>query len=136
MSTSKVNAFEPLEIIGKGSFGIIRKVRRKSDGKILARKEIDYRAMSDREKRQLVAEVNILRELNHPHIVKYHERYVDKQTGVVCGPFILTLLDLYHHGILQWWRSGKYNQTMQNRVKVYTRTGRLELPCSASISPQ
>jgi hypothetical protein len=68
MST-KINAYESLEIIGfiyhlfnslitnrKGSFGLIRKVKRVSDGKILARKEIDYRAMSDREKRQLVAE--------------------------------------------------------------------------------
>ncbi|CAG8742885.1 18270_t:CDS:2, partial [Acaulospora morrowiae] len=61
--------YEPLEIIGTGSFGLIRKVRRKSDGKILARKEIDYRCMSDKEKQQLVSEVNIIRELKHPNII-------------------------------------------------------------------
>ncbi|KAI9137076.1 kinase-like domain-containing protein [Paraphysoderma sedebokerense] len=71
--------YEPLNVIGKGSFGMIRKVRRVSDGKILARKEIDYRRMSEKEKRQLVSEVNILRELKHPNIVRYYERVVDKE---------------------------------------------------------
>ncbi|TPX72301.1 hypothetical protein SpCBS45565_g00640 [Spizellomyces sp. 'palustris'] len=72
------NKYEPLNLIGSGSFGVIRKVRRRSDGKIYARKEIDYRRMSEREKKQLVAEVNILRELRHPHIVRYYERDVDR----------------------------------------------------------
>jgi NIMA (never in mitosis gene a)-related kinase len=27
-----------------------------------------------------VAEVNILRELKHPYIVRYYDRYIDKQT--------------------------------------------------------
>ncbi|KAJ3339171.1 G2-specific serine/threonine protein kinase [Gonapodya sp. JEL0774] len=75
--------FDPLEVIGSGSFGLIRKVRRKSDGKVLARKEIDYRKMSDREKRQLVSEVNILRELRHPHIVRYYERFVDRDNCLI-----------------------------------------------------
>ncbi|KAI8929250.1 kinase-like domain-containing protein [Entophlyctis helioformis] len=70
--------YEPLELLGSGSFGVIRKVRRISDGKVLARKEIDYRRMSEKEKRQLVAEVNILRELRHPNIVRYYERVVNR----------------------------------------------------------
>ncbi|CAG8534309.1 15665_t:CDS:2 [Acaulospora colombiana] len=55
-----METYEPLEIIGTGSFGLIRK--------ILARKEIDYRRMNDKEKQQLVSEVNIIRELKHPNI--------------------------------------------------------------------
>ena len=35
--------------------------------------------MSDKEKQQLVSEVNILRELHHPNIVKYHDRIIDKE---------------------------------------------------------
>ena len=75
--------YEPLEQIGSGSFGIIRKVRRISDGRILARKEIDYRKMSDKERKQLVSEVNILRELKHPSIVRYYERYVDRESSLI-----------------------------------------------------
>jgi serine/threonine protein kinase len=73
---------ELLEIIGKGSFGVIRKIQR-PDGKILARKEIDFRKMNDREKRQLVNEVNILRELRHPNIVRYYERIVDREACMI-----------------------------------------------------
>ncbi|KAJ3024886.1 UNVERIFIED_CONTAM: hypothetical protein HDU68_007670 [Siphonaria sp. JEL0065] len=46
---------------------------------ILVRKEIEYSKMNDREKKQLVAEVNILRELRHPNIVRYYERFVDRE---------------------------------------------------------
>ncbi|KAJ1518181.1 Serine/threonine-protein kinase Nek2 [Coelomomyces lativittatus] len=78
--------YEVLSVIGSGSFGRICKVRRISDGKILARKEIDYKKMKDKERRQLVQEVNLLREFTHPNIVRYYSRYVDKQ---LCFIFIL-----------------------------------------------
>ncbi|ORY18714.1 kinase-like domain-containing protein [Clohesyomyces aquaticus] len=60
--------------IGHGSFGVIRKVKRKSDGYILCRKEISYSKMSQKEREQLQAELSILKELRHPNIVAYFER--------------------------------------------------------------
>jgi serine/threonine protein kinase len=75
--------YEPLEQIGSGSFGVIRKIRRTTDGKILARKELDYRKMSEKERLQLVAEVNILRELKHANIVRYYERFVDREKCII-----------------------------------------------------
>ncbi|KAF8472626.1 kinase-like domain-containing protein [Kalaharituber pfeilii] len=45
--------YEDLEVIGKGSFGNIRKVRRRSDGVIMARKEISYAKMEAKERDQL-----------------------------------------------------------------------------------
>ncbi|KAG2368496.1 kinase-like domain-containing protein [Suillus spraguei] len=75
--------YEPLDIIGNGSFGIIRKVRRKSDGQILARKELNFERMSDRDRKQIVAEVNILKDLHHDHIVRYHDRHVDRDAGIL-----------------------------------------------------
>lgn len=35
--------------------------------------------MSEKEKQQLVSEVNILRELKHKNIVRYYDRIIDKQ---------------------------------------------------------
>lgn len=75
--------YEVLSRIGTGSFGAVTKVRRKSDSKTLVWKEITYGRMSDKEKQQLVAEVNILRELRHPHIVRYYDRIIDKATSKI-----------------------------------------------------
>jgi NIMA (never in mitosis gene a)-related kinase len=42
-------------------------------------KELNYGKMSEKEKLMLVSEVNILREFNHSHIVKYYDRIIDKE---------------------------------------------------------
>ncbi|RLN59537.1 hypothetical protein BBJ28_00021040 [Nothophytophthora sp. Chile5] len=51
-----MDAYEQVRIIGKGSFGVVTQIVRKADRK-----------------------VNILRELRHPHIVRYLDRVIDKQ---------------------------------------------------------
>ncbi|KAK0633131.1 kinase-like domain-containing protein [Immersiella caudata] len=66
--------YDVLEKIGHGSFGVIRKVRRKPDGMILCRKEISYLKMSQKEREQLHAEFQILSTLRHPNIVGYYHR--------------------------------------------------------------
>ncbi|THU82067.1 kinase-like protein [Dendrothele bispora CBS 962.96] len=83
MSVPFVDQYESIDVIGNGSFGIIRKVRRKVDGQIFARKELNFDKMSDRDKKQIVAEVNILKDLHHDHIVRYHDRYVDRDAGML-----------------------------------------------------
>lgn len=39
--------------------------------------------MSTAEKKQLCSEVNILRNLRHPNIVRYYERFIDKENGLI-----------------------------------------------------
>ncbi|KAJ3506182.1 hypothetical protein NLJ89_g7011 [Agrocybe chaxingu] len=88
-SSSFLDQYESLDVIGNGSFGIIRKVRRKTDGlrflgfKFFARKELNFERMSERDRKQIVAEVNILKDLHHDHIVRYHDRYVDRDAGIL-----------------------------------------------------
>ena len=57
-----------------GSFGSVYKIKRKTDKKILCWKELDYGRMQEREKQQLVSEVNALNKLNHLNIVKYYDK--------------------------------------------------------------
>jgi len=45
-----MDQYEFLSIIGKGSFGVVHKVQRKIDNKVLACKELNYGIMSEREK--------------------------------------------------------------------------------------
>ncbi|KAL9125497.1 MAG: hypothetical protein Q9217_005310 [Psora testacea] len=81
MATSaEPEKYELLETIGRGSFGTIRKVRRKSDGHVLCRKEIQYIKMSQKEREQLHAEFSILNSLKHPNIVGYYHREHLKST--------------------------------------------------------
>ncbi|KOS20755.1 G2-specific protein kinase nim-1 [Escovopsis weberi] len=77
---SSEEKYETLEKIGHGSFGIIRKVRRKQDGFIMCRKEISYLRMSQKEREQLHAEFQILSHLRHPNIVAYYHREHLKST--------------------------------------------------------
>ncbi|KAG5725163.1 G2-specific protein kinase nimA [Termitomyces sp. T112] len=83
MASAFLDQYETLDVIGNGSFGIIRKVRRKSDGLIFARKELNFERMNERDRKQIVAEVNILKDLGHDHIVRYHDRYVDRDAGIL-----------------------------------------------------
>jgi hypothetical protein len=73
--SSFLEQYESLDVVGNGSFGIIRKVRRKSDGQvcvakcprntvslpvtcqIFARKELNFERMSEHDRKQIVAEV-------------------------------------------------------------------------------
>ncbi len=73
-----LDQYEVLETLGTGSFGTVSRIRRKGDGRVLVWKEINFGGMSEKEKSQLVAEVNILRELRNPFVVRYHDRIVDK----------------------------------------------------------
>lgn len=45
---------------------------------ILVWKELDYGSMTEVEKQMLVSEVNLLRELRHPNIVRYYDRIIDR----------------------------------------------------------
>ena len=51
--------------------------------KILVWKELDYGTMSEHEKQMLVSEVNLLRELKHPNIVRYYDRIIDRVTTTI-----------------------------------------------------
>ncbi|XP_006888023.1 PREDICTED: serine/threonine-protein kinase Nek2-like [Elephantulus edwardii] len=75
---SRAEDYEVLSTIGTGSYGRCHKIRRRSDGKILVWKELDYGSMTEAEKQMLVSEVNLLRELKHPNIVRYYDRIIDR----------------------------------------------------------
>ncbi|XP_068433041.1 serine/threonine-protein kinase Nek2 [Clinocottus analis] len=80
---SRVEDYEVLFTIGSGSYGKCQKIRRKHDGKILVWKELDYGTMAESEKQMLVSEVNLLRELKHPNIVRYYDRIIDRTNATL-----------------------------------------------------
>ncbi|XP_049612423.1 serine/threonine-protein kinase Nek2 [Syngnathus scovelli] len=81
---SSMYDYEVLHTIGSGSYGRCQKIKRKSDGKVLVWKEVNYGTMSESEKQMLVSEVNLLRGLKHPNIVRYYDRIVDRTNTTLC----------------------------------------------------
>jgi hypothetical protein len=42
--------YEKITDIGKGSFGVVSKIKRKADGRVLVWKELNYGRMNEKEK--------------------------------------------------------------------------------------
>ncbi|KAM3145555.1 Serine/threonine-protein kinase Nek2 [Paramecium bursaria] len=75
--------YQILNSIGKGSFGQVFKIIRKQDQRVFVAKELEYGKMNEKEKQQLISEVNILSELKHPNIIRYYDRIIEKQSQKV-----------------------------------------------------
>ncbi|XP_034041960.1 serine/threonine-protein kinase Nek2-like [Thalassophryne amazonica] len=80
---SFIKDFEVLATVGSGAFGKCQKIRRKSDRKILAWKVVSTQKMSEFEEEMLIQEINLLRELQHPNIVKCYDHFIDHQNKTV-----------------------------------------------------
>ena len=65
--------YQVLREIGRGSFGKVTQIMRKSDHKILIWKELKFSDISEKEKSFITNEISILEELDHPNIVKQYE---------------------------------------------------------------
>ncbi|KAK0612215.1 kinase-like domain-containing protein, partial [Immersiella caudata] len=84
------NYFEFVELLGKGKYGIVDRVRSRQTLKHYARKCI-HRGVSatldSRMYRQFEGEIQALKRLSHPHIVKLVGSYTDKDNlGVIMTP--------------------------------------------------
>ena len=64
-------------IIGEGSFGIVKKGRSKQTGEKVAIKMIAKRTMTEEDNIGLQTEIDILKQVDHPNIVKLYDVYED-----------------------------------------------------------
>lgn len=100
VNMSRTEDYLVLETIGTGQFGICKKVKRNTDGRLFVWKEIDYGMMNKEEKKLLCQEVNLLRDLRHDHIVRYYDRIIDRKT---CTLYL----------IMEWCEGGDLNAIIQ-----------------------
>ncbi|OEH76870.1 nima-related protein kinase nima1 [Cyclospora cayetanensis] len=76
---ARMAEFEVIRPLGQGQYGKVSLVRHKETGALLCWKAICYAGLRSREKQQLVSEVNVMRSLDHPHIVRYYEHVVQRR---------------------------------------------------------
>jgi calcium-dependent protein kinase len=69
------NDYDVGEVIGKGGYGEVKKVVHKITGETRAMKIIKKESCDEGYLKSLTNEINILRTLDHPHIIKLYEIY-------------------------------------------------------------
>jgi hypothetical protein len=84
--SDRLKNYELLEPLGNGVFGVVSKVRRLSDNKILVWKELNYGRMNTNERRMMMNEVQILSNTSHAHIVKYFDTILVREKQKMYAP--------------------------------------------------
>lgn len=77
-STSSLSDFEIITKLGKGSFGVVHKVKRKSTKTIYVLKQINISGMRSKMKGIALNEVKILSSLENPYVVKYYDSFLER----------------------------------------------------------
>lgn len=75
--------FEVLGPVGKGSFGLVTKVKHRASGAVMVWKEIAYGELTPEQLGMVVSEVRLLKSFQHAHIVAYYGCIVEPDQKVV-----------------------------------------------------
>ena len=73
-----LNDFYLGKYLGKGSFGSVQIVQRKSDNKYYAMKRVAMSKLPEKDKKNALNEIRILASLNHKNIIGYKESFFDE----------------------------------------------------------
>lgn len=72
--------FEELGVLGKGAHGVVTKVRSRRDGNIYCLKKISLVSYKGKERTESLREVYMLRKLSHPHLIGYHNSFIEGES--------------------------------------------------------
>lgn len=84
MTPTTMQSFTVVKQVGKGAFGTVFKVIRKSDNKVYAIKTINIGKMDKKTIASNLNEIRILSSFSHPNIVGYKEAFLEKKDTEMC----------------------------------------------------
>ncbi|KAJ8341575.1 hypothetical protein SKAU_G00338660 [Synaphobranchus kaupii] len=73
----------PIRILGRGAFGEAILYRRTEDNSLVVWKEVDLNCLSDKERGDVMNEINILSILQHNNIIAYFNHFMDKDSLLI-----------------------------------------------------
>ena len=105
------------ELLGEGAFKKVYKALDEVEGKEVAWNEVQVqgRSFTAEERERIKAEIEIGTELQHPHIINFHESWVDEETKNV-----VFITELFTSGTLRQYRR-KYTKLDVIAIKRWSR---------------
>lgn len=82
------NDYDVQATVGKGGYGEVKKVIHKITSELRAMKVIKKESCDETYLKSLSNEINILRQLDHPHIIKLYEIYQDQSSIYMITEFL------------------------------------------------
>ena len=110
--------------IGKGSFATVKKAKHRESGDRFAVKVLSKKKMNDDDKAAMQTEIDILKQVDHPNIVKLYDVFDEEKsfylvmelmTGGEVSVFFLTL---YSSLILFWKRNSIVKKKQQKQLDL------------------
>ena len=74
---SQLSDFTMVKELGKGNFGSVFLVTSKLTKKVYALKEIKREMYNDEQRLEVEKEIRLLKDLNHPHVIKYFTSFIE-----------------------------------------------------------
>merc|ERR1711907_236248 len=72
-----IRGFKVEKCLGKGTYGTVFRVKRLSDGKLYAMKQVDIKKMTSKERKAAVNEIRILASLSCPYMIRFYEAFIE-----------------------------------------------------------
>lgn len=70
--------YEFIDIIGSGMYGRVYKALNKLENKYYAIKRLNFKDISEKEKKSINKEISMLKDLNHPNVLSYKDSFIDQ----------------------------------------------------------
>ncbi|KAH8035374.1 hypothetical protein HPB51_004615 [Rhipicephalus microplus] len=77
---SKMDAYQKIEVVGRGAFGVVTLYSEKSTGRKVVIKHIPVQQMSSEEKEGSLNEAKVLAMLHHPNIIAYYDSFLEEKS--------------------------------------------------------
>jgi serine/threonine protein kinase len=85
LDTLEIPPYVRIKVLGCGPYSVVDEVQNLATGAVFARKTINY--PNQREYTPFVTEIEIMKKLNHPHIVRFIDAYaLDKSVSILMSP--------------------------------------------------
>ncbi|CAD8199171.1 unnamed protein product [Paramecium pentaurelia] len=75
---SNLSQFTILNELGKGSYGVVYKVKSSQDGNIYVLKKINLTHLKSKHQAEALKEAQLLRKLKHPNIITYYMSFIEQ----------------------------------------------------------